>query len=272
MIKRKEQRLLNKYEREDNLLYPLHKTDFDDPVRKKFLEDLGNNEHFNEACKAIDKQYAKSSGVKLKQLCVKDYGVILLFGGMFAGLYYGAYNNQLFHHDNITQKSKLVAVNTFDALSITAVLIIGLLMGCAAVISIKDADKELTVDKFYRRMSVRLFDMFKDLYPDLKQETLERCNPEMAGVITTLLMTNMPKAQTEKLQKIAMDLAGHKYVTIDKSRIGDLKARDKLINSAVSIVESYLLNNPELRDVILNVYKGQIPKTFVLNMDNQKTK
>lgn len=268
MYTKKEQRLLKKYERENDLMYPLHNSDADSPLREQFIKDLISSEDFVKTNNANAKKYEDTFETTFKKFGLKEYIAVLMFAGAFSGIFGGIYSNQLFHHDNLSSKKRVVLANTFDVFSITAIVIIGLLMGTGLLVAIKDANRELSIDKFYHRLSIRLFDEFHKFHPELKEEMLQHCNPEMARVITALIVANMPEDKTIKLQNIAMDIADYKYSKTNKPEIEDLKSREKLLNSAMTIIESYLLNNPELKDVVLDVYRGNIPKTFVLQQQN----
>ncbi|MBR3510443.1 MAG: hypothetical protein IKN73_00050 [Alphaproteobacteria bacterium] len=270
MYTTKEKRLINKFSKENDLIYPNHTSDYDNPVRKDFITDLLNNEKFVPAKNNAEERYKTPVLEFVKNFKVKDYVSAVLLTTMLSSVYYGLFSDSLFKHKGATTKNQKIAMNLVDAASVLLFVLSAMLLNSLFLGSFKQTNQEVAVDNLYKRLSVRLFVEIKKIYPSLNEEVLKQCNPELARVIYTLLISNMPEKDTRKLWQIANSISEHKYNKMYKGEIGDLKIRDKALQQAMTIVESWLIDNPELVRVITDVYRGNVPATFVIKEQNTK--
>ena len=261
-----------KYSKDADLMFPLHKSDFDHPVREQFIKDLYNSQDFVPVKNKMESKYTESLSSLIDKLGFKDYVFVVLFSALLVGNFGFLYSDKLFHHGEEISSGKKLALNTISLAGIAILMIMGMYMGKAVIASIKQSNNELSVDKFYNRMTVRLFYKFKKICPELEESTLQHCNPEMARVIKTLMLANMSESDTLELYNIAKGLSEYKYTNLYKGKIDELTSREKSLKRALKIVEKTLINNPELSAVIMDVYKGKIPQTFVLQSNKQNVK
>lgn len=270
MYTTKEKRLINKFRKENDLIYPNHTSDYDNPVRKEFITDLLHNETFVPAKNNAEEKYKTAVLSFVKNFKVKDYVAALLLAAACSGVYYGMFSDSLFKHKGATTKNQRIAMNLVDTGSVLLFALSAMGLSCLLLGALKQTNQEIAVDNLYKRLTVRLFVEMKKIYPSLNEDVLKQCNPEMARVIYTLLISNMPAKDTRKLWQIADSISEHKYNNIYKGEIGDLKIRDKALQQAMTIVESCLIDNPELARVISDVYRGKVPAVFVMKEQNTK--
>lgn len=270
MYTTKEKRLIDKFSKENDLIYPLHSSDYDNPVRKEFITNLLHNETFVPTKDKAEEKYKEPLFKIIRNFDKKDYVFAGLIALLCSSVYCGMFSDYLFNHKDVAEKKQRITMNLLDLASIVAVVISGMGLSTLSIGSIKQSNQEVAVDKFYKRLSVRLFSEMKKMHPELKEETLKQCNPELARVIYTLLIANMSEKDTQKLWNIANTVSEYRYNKLYKGEIGDLKNRDQALQQAMVIIESHLINNPELARVILDVYHGAVPVSFIVKEQNTK--
>ena len=106
---------------------------------------------------------------------------------------------------------------------------------------------------------MRLFNGLKQEYPGFEYKNIAVYNPEMALMISTMLMANMNEADTTKIQSLAIALADK-----DKLEKDGLQEYESGINEAVNIVKKALETDQDLFYSILQIYNGVIPRNFSL--------
>ncbi len=264
--KKKEKRLIKQFERDNALGYPFHKTDNETANRAAFIKQLIANQKFVETYKQNDKKFEESWREILKKMNVLDYIMLISITLCAGGFGYLASTNTDFQSKTINQH-KDVFVVLFTLIGLLAGVIIGLHNNVVT----HRINKQSDVDNFYNRMIVRLFDIMRETYPDLDENMLKQCNPEMARVITAIMIANMPESDTRTIQDIAIRMMRTLRNMDNKNKIRTLSNCNVELKNALSIVEHNLLTNPTLNEAILSIYRGNVPATFILG-NNQKTK
>lgn len=125
--------------------------------------------------------------------------------------------------------------------------------------------REENIDNVYNALSIRLFKQFRTIYTELDEYMLQKYNPKLVHIVSTLLIKNMDEKDTEKLRKIAIALT-------DKIREkkADIKEYNLRLNEALEIITKALNDNKNLYHVMALVFKGWVPTTFDLNNNDPK--
>ena len=126
----------------------------------------------------------------------------------------------------------------------------------------------------YARLSVRIFDLMHETYPELDENVLRACNPEMARVIRALLIANMSDDDVHDINEIAERVAKtlNDMSSLDKNAQNSAKIQcNNDIKRAMAIVENNIAINQNLYSAIYELYRGKVPAQFVFE-SNQNTK
>lgn len=264
--KKKLKRLNTQFERDNELGYPYHKTDTEPEARAEFIKQLISHPSFVTTRNNNESRFKEPWKKIVKKFDAFDWFVALCFtlcGGGFAFAMTDASNPQ----SKIIQEHKIAYLAMMTTLGVMAGLVVGIINS----IQSRRINEISNLENLYNKITVRLFDSMRAMYPDLDENLLKQCNPEMARVIGTLLMANMSESDTRKLQSVAEKIAKNINSMNDKNQISALMQYNRDLASALSVVEHNLITNNQLHDVILSVYRGNMPKTFVFQNDG-KTK
>lgn len=260
--------LLKKYEREDNLMFPLHKSDIDNPVRKTFVQDLMNNENFRKTNQANEPKLEEPIKKVINSFGIKHYVGIAVLTAMYGTLGYGITKGALPKTEKQNTETKKLLDYAPDIALITLVLLASIAASVATVASVKQSSIELAYERTFSRIAVRLFDDRKKRHPELDEEILKLCNPELGRVIKVLLIANMPDRDLRKVKSIAKSILNQH----SDNRQQDIEIQENLLEEAMKIVKSILITNPWLKKTITEVYKGQIPAVFTTVIQEEKQK
>ena len=266
---KKEERLYKQYEKENNLMFPLRDGKTADFVREEFIRQLIASPDFRATYTANDKMMQEPIKKIIQSL--KTPACILFvssIGIIFGGITTSFLIQDSQHKIDIKNIKNLSGI---DVAIITFALLLGVLISEFVLVSFKQLNQESSIDSLYHRASIRLFNELKKYHPELKEHVLKSCNPEMARVIKALLIANMSEQDAMKIREIAFRASGinthSRYNSFE-----ELKNYDKEIQEALKIVEKTLLFNEPLKNEVLNVYRGNVPATFVLNQTKQNVK
>ncbi len=151
------------------------------------------------------------------------------------------------------------------------IIVISVVVGVFAAFTLSDRPKNQwrtkNADEFYNRLVIRYFDKLRTENPTISEEGLRTYNPDLSRAIYALMAANLSKRDMAKLDNLALSVASE----LDGNSFGEnLKDIDEKMAAAVKIVNGALSKRPELRQIIQNVYMGQIPNTFFLeNIKNR---
>ena len=259
MSKKKLQRTKEQFKRDNTLGFPFHESGKENPERAAFISSLIKNEEF---VPAYNQNYEKTKGsVKdiIKKFSAFDYCCIIMFALALGGFAH-IFSSVNAPKAKILQQHQDTAIIIFTLLGLFA----GIGIGIGNQISLNRASKEGDNASLFYRLSVRLFDLMREQYPDLDEKVLKSCNPELSRVIRALLFTNMSDEDVQQIQEIATNVAKklRKLPSKDENQI--LLSCDTDIKQAMSIIEQNLLTNQLLNEAILNVYRGNVPVKFTL--------
>lgn len=252
------ERLKQKYEKENNLLNPKHGRETTE--RTKFLNKFFNNKDFIKTRERNAAKFKESLKSILRKIKLDYVGIALLsiFIGGFAGVYtYASKDNAPIEK----QQNK----NIKTVLSVLFGMLVSFGAGLATTVYSHRMVRKYDVERFYNRMSVRLFNVLKKVYPELQNDTLLNYNPELSLVVTTLLMANMSEEDTKKIQSLAIALSNKDNLEKD-----ELQEYESGINEAFEIVKNALNQDQDLYYSILQVYNGIVPKNFNLHQPRIK--
>ena len=266
VVKKRAAKAKRQFKRDSDLGFPYHKTDNSSTERSAFITQLMNNKEFVPVRKDNDKKYADTLREIIKHFDRFDRLVMLLLA---LGLGTGSciLTKDIMDTKQVSKPQK--------ALNLAAFTTLGALLGFAAGFGISVAlykvNKEGAIESCYRRLSVRLFDLLKENYPELDEKILKACNPEMARVLNTLLVANMPKEDVLEIQDLAMKISRELRDLNPQNQAGTLLVCNRYLQTAISIIEHNIITNQFLYDSVLSIYRGNLPVSFMLN-NNQKTK
>ena len=260
--KRANRNIVAKFLKDKELLCPTHDKDEQKETHEAYIQDLISKPDFVKTYKANEEHSQEPLKKTIVNFSLREILMILFFVLTTGGLTYGVVKSEEPVQITKTQKTEKIAIVLLAAL-------IGAMVGTATAVAYKRADRTASIDTFYGRLIVRYFTKLQKTSPDMFQEDLlKNCNPEMMRVISAILMANMPEKDTKKIQEIAVKVP---FLRDDRD-INTMRKIEVDIKTALKIVETCLLKNPELDSLIQQAYKGYIPTTFVLNSSNQKTK
>ncbi len=250
--------LKQKYEKENNLLNRLHvnKT----PERAKFLNKYFNNKDFAKTRERNAAKFAEPLVSILKK--IKTEYVMMALLAVLVGSFSGLHTYSAKEKAGIENQQK---ANIQIALSVLFGSLLGFGAGLATNVHFYRMVRKYDIERFYNRISVRLFNVLKKVYPDLQDNALLNYNPESSLVITTLLMANMSEEDTKKIQSLAIVLANKDNLEND-----EIQEYESGINEAFEIVKKALDQDQDLYYSILQVYNGIIPRNFNLKTQNTK--
>ena len=260
--KKKDRNIAARFAKDMALIHPVHNTKETNATRDAYITNLVNKPDFVKTYTNNDKLKQEPLKKTIASFSGKDIFLMLFFAFVIGGISLGVIKSEQPAQITKTQKAQ-------DAAVVLALALIGLGLGGAVAVAFKQVARENAIDGFYHRLTVRYFYKLKKIAPDVfKEDVLINCNPEMMRVITVILMANMSKEDTKKIQEIAVRVP----CLHDDRDIETMKAIEADINVALKIIEKSLADNPELGAVVRKAYSGYIPATFVLNSENQNTK
>ncbi len=265
-IKKRTARAKQQFKRDNDLGFPYHKTDKTSPERSTFITQLMHNKEFVPVRKANDKKYKESVRDVVKKFTPFDCLITLVFVlafGTFSCVFTKA-NLEIKQVSTIQKYMALVAFTTLGSL-------LGFAAGFYTSISLYESNKDMAIENCYRRLSVRLFDLLKENYPDLNEKMLKACNPEMSRVINTLLVANMSKEDVLEIQDLAMKISRELRDINPQNETSVMVVCNRYLKTALSIIEHNMITNQFLYDSVLSIYRGNLPVSFMLQ-NNQKTK
>lgn len=263
---KKEERLYKQFEKENNLMYPLRDGKTADVVRDEFIKQLIASPDFVATYTANDELMQEPIKKIIKSFKAPAYVMVAFIGLAFGGITTGALAQD--EHQKVDIKNNISGT---DIAIITLNFLLGVLLGEFVAVSFKQVNQYSAIDSLYSRASIRLFNELKKYHPELKEDVLKSCNPEMARVIKALLIANMSEKDVMKIRDIAFNAAGLNNHTKSNS-VEELKDYNKEMKNALKIVERALLFDENLKNEVLNVYKGNVPVTFILNKEKQNIK
>ncbi len=257
--KKKTQKLKSQFRRDNDFGFPIHKSDKNDPDRNAFITQLVQNKDFVPTYTANDKKYADSLRNTAKLFSNFDHTIIVIFA--VAGIILTPIvSHGILQHNKTIQNHKNIAIALFAAL--------GVLVGCGSgflvAASLNQANKENAIANCYKRISVRLFDMLHETYPDLDEKVLRACNPEMSRVISALLIANMSENDVREIQDLAVQFSAKLHELMPKNEAKVLTQCNEILQQVISIIEHNMITNPQLNDTLIAIYRGNIPVHFIL--------
>ena len=264
---RKLEKLTKQFERDLALAAPFQKSDKIHPVRANFMNKLSENTEFSKTNNENKKRFAQPTKQTIKNFGSFEKFIICAFMAMSGIIgYEHAYTNLGGQETEQTTTNK-ISISVFMFVS----MLFGLLVGGTVSVIMKQESRDTDITNFYNRLVVRLFDILHEEYPDLDENMLKHCNPEMARVITALMVANMPEKDTHEIQKTAIKFAKTLQNQNNRNKTITFHNCNEEIKNAIAIIEQNLLLNPHLQDTILAVYRGNIPATFKISQ-NEKTR
>lgn len=269
VIKKQLQRAKNQLNRDDKLAFPYNNSDTEPAARAEFIKQLNNSETFVPTNKKNAKKTDEPIRATLKKFNGFDFVSVAFFGAIVGTLGYSvatANKPQTKFVQNIFNPS----VCSF----VLAGLLFGLLAGTGNQISLKRANRDNDIESLYARLSVRIFDLMHETYPELDENVLRACNPEMARVIRALLIANMSDDDVRDINEIAERVAKtiNNMSSLDKNAQNSAKIQcNNDIKRAMAIVENNIAINQNLYSAIYELYRGKVPAQFVFQ-SNQNTK
>ncbi|MBR5904257.1 MAG: hypothetical protein IKZ49_01840 [Alphaproteobacteria bacterium] len=265
MNTKKQEKLYKDFEKENEILFPLHNETKEDVVREDFIKKLIQSPDFVKTIKDNNVYMADSVKEIIKKFGIASYIFIALTGFTLGGIATG-----ISAQDEQTKKIDIKNIDSKELATIFLLFCLGIVLSSGTIISFKQVNQESAIDAIYHRASVRLFKELKKYNKDLNEDVLKSCNPEMARVIKTLLMANMPKEDVLKIRSIALRTFWGTNNQTRYNSIEELKNKNKDIKDALKIMEKVLLFDENLKKEVLNVYRGNIPATFMLNQLQQQ--
>ena len=269
VIKKQLQRAKNQLNRDDKLAFPYHNTDLEPMARAEFIKQLRNSETFVPTNKKNAYKTDEPMRATLKKFNGFDYFCIAVFGLATGTLGYTMSKES-------TQNTKIVQ-SRFDSSVIAfglAGLLIGLMIGTINQVALNSSNRDNDIESLYARLSVRIFDLMHETYPELDENVLRACNPEMARVIRALLIANMSDDDVRDINEIAERVAKtlNNMPSLDKNAQNSGKIQcNNNIKRAMAIVENNIAINQNLYNAIYELYRGKVPAQFVFE-SNQNTK
>lgn len=192
----------------------------------------------------------------LKKIKMTDYIIVLGFTLFLGSLTYSAANYYISQKKVTNQQ---VRKNDITLITTIAVLL-GLIIGTGGfVMAYREEDKS-NVEKIYNRLTIRLFDAIKTIDSGLDKDLFAKCNPDMAQVVTALLIANMKDTDVKELTKIANKINKQ----IEKSPFFTIKEYTADMEKALCIVKNALSADPDLYAAIKTTFRGNVPMTFYL--------
>ena len=241
------ERLKQKYEKENNLLNPSHVRET--PERAKFLNKYFNNKDFAKTRAHNAAKFAEPLVSILKKM--KTEYVMMALLAVLIGSFSGLYTYSAKEKAGIENQQK---ANIQIALSVLFGSLLGFGAGLATNVHSQRLVRKYDIERFYNRISVRLFNVLKKVYPGLQDNTLINYNPELSLMVTTMLMANMSEADTIKIQSLAIALANKDNLEND-----EIQEYESGINEAFEIVKTALDKDQDLYYSILQIYNGVVP-------------
>ena len=260
--KKKIKKIEKQFERDNNLGMPFHANGEKDPLREEFIKNLIKSPDFVKTIQQNDKKYSEKPKDTIKRFGAFDWFIVFAFMAIMGGTsyFYKSEQNTQISDKNQTQK------NNIDLILFTTLMtMFGLITGLTTATLIAQETKESNIDKFYNRLSVRLFDSLREIYPDLDENILKSCNPEMARVVTALIVANISEVEVREIRDIALNFAYKFNQFSSNKKSGILLDSNTEIKNALSIIEQCVLTDQNLHDAILSVYRGKIPSIFTLS-------
>ena len=257
IVKKRLQRAKEQFKRDNALGFPFHKSDKENPERDAFMSALIKNKEFVPTYNQNYERFKGSARDTIKKFNGFDYFCIAMFVAMFGGMAY-VFTSVNAPKSKIIQQHHDAAVAVFTLLGILA----GLGIGIANQVSLNRASKDGDNANLFNRLSVRLFDLMREQYPDLDEKVLKACNPELSRVIRALMLANMSDEDAKQIQEIATSLARKLHNMTQKNENNVLLSCNDDIKQAMSIIEQNLLTNQLLNEAILNLYRGNVPVKF----------
>ncbi len=266
VVKKRLQRAKQQFKRDNEFGFPYNKSDVEPKQRKEFITALTHNKDFVPTYTNNYEKFKGSARDIRKKFNAFDYFCIAMFG-VFCGTFSYVATTANASKFNIIQKNFNTSVVLFTLIGLLA----GLGIGIGNQIALNRENNDTDSLNIYSRLSVRLFDLMHKRNPDLDENILKACNPEMARVIRALMIANMTDADVLEIQSVAQNVAKllHNMSTNNKSFT--IIQLDRELKNAMAIIEQNLSINQPLYDAILGVYRGAIPVKFVLQ-DKQKTR
>ncbi len=262
--KRQDRNIVARFTKDWDLMYPERNPEEINQKRDAYIADLISKPDFVTTNKANDKRYAEPLKKTLLNFSGKEKFLIFLCAFIIGGTSYGVIKSEEKPQSQLTTKDKIE-----NAAIVLLAMLIGTLFGTATVAALKRTNRESAIDNFYNRLVIRYFNKLKKIAPNVfTEDIIMNCNPEMARVITAILMANMPEQDTRKIQEIALSVP-FLYSNTD---IKTMKIIESDIETALKIIEQNLANNLELGNLVESAYTGYIPTTFILNSELQQTK
>lgn len=252
------ERLKQKYEKENNLLNPSHVRET--PERAKFLNKYFNNKDFAKTRAHNAAKFAEPLVSILKKM--KTEYVMMALLAVLIGSFSGLHTYSAKEKAGIENQQK---ANIQIALSVLFGTLLGFGAGLATTVHSQRLVRKYDIERFYNRISVRLFNVLKKVYPGLQDNTLINYNPELSLLVTTMLMANMSEADTKKIQSLAIVLANKDNLEND-----EIQEYESGINEAFEIVKTALDKDQDLYYSIVQIYNGVVPKNFNLKAQNTK--
>ncbi|MBR0212508.1 MAG: hypothetical protein IJQ55_02775 [Alphaproteobacteria bacterium] len=255
--------LNNQIEKENKFVSPMRNF-FDDPkeytnFNNEFIKsdyDYVRYQNREKIGKTTDKPLKNI----LKNIKMVDYVIVLGVALVLGTITYSATNYYLSPKKIANQQIRQIDI----ALITTLVVLLSLVMGIGSfVMTYREKDRS-EVEKVYNRLTMRLFDAFKKIDSSLDKDLFEKCNPDMAQVITALLIANMKDADVKELTKLANKISKQ----IEGSPDFTLKEYTAEMKQALNIITNALIKNPDLCAAISSTFKGNMPMT--INLSKQK--
>lgn len=252
--------------RDNDFGMPFHKSNEKDPKRDAFLRYLSNSKTFVPAHDDNNRKFAEPVRETVKQFRLFDYFVIAIFMAGAGGFAHIATQDTI-NNNHVLSEHRNLSLAAF----VTIGAILGFAMGFGISVLLHQESKEGAENALYNRLSVRLFDSMHEIFPDLDEKMLKSCNPEMARVICTLLISNMPAEDVREIQAYATKIARKLRDVTPYTDSNKFIECNEDIKYVLSIVDYNLIMNQDLHNAILAVYRGNVPLQFVLK-NGQKTK
>ena len=250
--------LKQKYEKENKILNPSYVRET--PERTKFLNRYFNNKDFARTRAHNAAKFAEPLASILKKMKTEYVMMVLL--AILIGSFSGLYTYSAKEKAGVENRQK---VNTQIALSVLFGTLVGFGAGLTTNVHSYRMVRKYDIERFYNRISVRLFNVLKKVYPGLQDNTLINYNPELSLLVTTMLMANMTEEDTKKIQSLAISLTNKDNLEKD-----ELQEYESGINEAFEIVKTALDKDQDLYYSILQIYNGVVPKNFNLKAQNTK--
>lgn len=264
---RKLEKLEKQFKRDNDLGMPYHKSDASDFRRDAFISEMNKSTDFVPTYKKHDEKFQDSWRTAIKNVTGMDIFFALFITLASTGFAYVAASNA-----NIKSQTIKNHHDTFIVLMTVLGLLAGIGVGFSNAISNYNVNREIDIENFYNKLTVRLFDAIRHARPDatdLDENMLKSCNPEMARIIKALLIENMSENDTREIIAIAEKIASEVYTSSNRNQLFVYSDINREIDRALSLVQTAFVMNPTLYDTILAVYRGKVPATFALNQQQK---